>query len=210
MVERKGIKEIIADSFFELMEQKPICKISINEIAENAGVSRRTFYNNFLDKHELVDWIHWKINVEAGQRASKNATWKEQRINTLTLFYEKKTFYIRAYREPEYTVNFKEISSAMYKAIIRRYVNIDESMNFVLDFYAAGCASLIEDWVRSGLKKSPEEIAVLFELCLPKRLNEILNQNEKDEKPENIQERSEDKKSFKCPYWVSLTGLKIS
>lgn len=208
MVTRKNIKEIIADSFFELTKLKPISKISINEIVENAGISRRTFYNNFIDKYELVDWIHWKINVEAGKLASEAVSWKEQRIHTLTLFYEKKAFYTRAYREKEYTARFEKISSEMYKAIIRQYVDIDEELDFLLDFYASGCSFAIESWVSRSFKETPEEMAVLMEKCLPAGIEKILRQNENDIKTASAL-RDEDMFIFKEPCWVPHVGLTV-
>ena len=37
-------KKLLKESVFELMEQKPLNKITIKEICENADVNRTTFY----------------------------------------------------------------------------------------------------------------------------------------------------------------------
>lgn len=53
-------KERLMESVLELLEQRPITEISVGDIAENAGLSSRTFYNHFQDKHELVGYSYRK------------------------------------------------------------------------------------------------------------------------------------------------------
>lgn len=38
------------------MAEKPLDKISVIEIAQQAGVSRKAFYNHFTDKYDLINW----------------------------------------------------------------------------------------------------------------------------------------------------------
>ena len=56
----------IIDSFFYLLEQKPYEEITVVDIVEQAGCSRKTFYRAFSDKSALLnqylnkvmdDWI---------------------------------------------------------------------------------------------------------------------------------------------------------
>ena len=44
----------MAKSLKELAKTKPIDKITIKDITDNCGLSKRTFYHNFQDKAELV------------------------------------------------------------------------------------------------------------------------------------------------------------
>ena len=55
---RKTTKDILAESFLELAENKRIDKITITEITSNCGMSQPTFYNHFKDKYDLIVWIH--------------------------------------------------------------------------------------------------------------------------------------------------------
>ena len=54
MIERLSTKELLAKSLKELAQTKPIDKITIKDITDNCGLSKRTFYHNFQDKAELV------------------------------------------------------------------------------------------------------------------------------------------------------------
>ena len=40
----------------EIMKEKDVSKISISEVAEAAGVNRKTFYYHFNDIHDLLAW----------------------------------------------------------------------------------------------------------------------------------------------------------
>lgn len=47
-------KEKIRESFFELMRFVPYDKITVTDIVDGAGVSRRTFYRLFKDKKDIL------------------------------------------------------------------------------------------------------------------------------------------------------------
>lgn len=53
-----GISDLVAGKFeatlWELLQVKSIDKITVNEIVENSGFSKRTFYNHFRDKNDVV------------------------------------------------------------------------------------------------------------------------------------------------------------
>ena len=58
MQKRKPTKELIADSFLELSQQKNIDKITIKNITDNCELTPTTFYNHFKDKYDLIIWIY--------------------------------------------------------------------------------------------------------------------------------------------------------
>ena len=57
-MKRKTAKEILSDSFRELAETKSVDKITVRDITENCGYSPATFYRQFKDKYDLVEWIY--------------------------------------------------------------------------------------------------------------------------------------------------------
>ena len=50
-------KKRIAKSFKKLLTEQAFEKISVRQIMEDVGIRRQTFYNHFLDKYELLEWI---------------------------------------------------------------------------------------------------------------------------------------------------------
>ena len=57
-VKRKTAKELLAESFWELAEEKPIDRITVGEIVRNCGYSTATFYRHFKDKYDLIVWAY--------------------------------------------------------------------------------------------------------------------------------------------------------
>lgn len=50
-------KKRIAKAFVQLLSEKDFEKISVSQIMELSHIRRQTFYNYFLDKYDLVEWI---------------------------------------------------------------------------------------------------------------------------------------------------------
>ena len=49
-------KRALEASLKHLLLQKPLNKITINDIAEDCGINRMTFYYHFKDIYDLVEW----------------------------------------------------------------------------------------------------------------------------------------------------------
>ena len=57
-------KRDLADALEELLSQKNFDDITIKEISEKAMVSKLTFYNNFLDKNDLLMYLFHRYSEE--------------------------------------------------------------------------------------------------------------------------------------------------
>lgn len=58
-------KRALEASLKKLLLRKPLNKITINDITEDCGVNRMTFYYHFKDIYDLVDWILVEDATEA-------------------------------------------------------------------------------------------------------------------------------------------------
>ena len=70
-------KFAIAFAFKELLLEKSIDKITINDITEKCGINRQTFYYHFHDIYELIEWI---CETDADHVLKQNKTydtWQE-------------------------------------------------------------------------------------------------------------------------------------
>ena len=56
-------KELFRDAFFKLMKEKPIDQISVDELSEQAGLSRRTFYRHFKAIDDLLMY-HFRLQTD--------------------------------------------------------------------------------------------------------------------------------------------------
>lgn len=61
----------------KLLLQKPLNKITINDITEDCGVNRMTFYYHFKDIYDLVDWILVEDASKILEGRQSFETWNE-------------------------------------------------------------------------------------------------------------------------------------
>ena len=77
LIERLSAKELLAKSLKELAQTKSVDKITIKDITDNCGLSKRTFYHNFQDKAELV-LFEYSLNLSKVFNAeNKDLSWLE-------------------------------------------------------------------------------------------------------------------------------------
>lgn len=89
-------KQELSKSLKELMQTVPLERISVGDIAEQAGLGRNTFYYHFQDKYDLVNWI---FEVEAARLLRQKLTadnW-DVCLNTIEEYFRaNKSFYCNA------------------------------------------------------------------------------------------------------------------
>ena len=61
MEKQEKTKYKLAAAMKECMKTTPVDRITVTSIVEGAGVTRQTFYRNFLDKFDLINWYFGKI-----------------------------------------------------------------------------------------------------------------------------------------------------
>ena len=57
-LKKRTSKQIFAETLLELSKRMPVDKITVKQIVDESGLSLQTFYNHFLDKADLILWIH--------------------------------------------------------------------------------------------------------------------------------------------------------
>ena len=71
------LKECMADALINAMREKPFSKITINEITDQAGVNRSTWFRNFSDKNEAISfrlvrlWLRWADDHRSEEHTSE-------------------------------------------------------------------------------------------------------------------------------------------
>ena len=63
----------LAASMKECMKQMPVDKITVKNIVEGCGVARQTFYRNFLDKYDLINWYFDKLVLQSFEQIGRNS-----------------------------------------------------------------------------------------------------------------------------------------
>ena len=153
------LKECLADALIQLLETKPIEKITIPEIAGLAGVGRTTYFRNFNSKEEMLSfklialWERWAEEhaVKVKRRYSKE--------NALTFF--RFNYSIRALLSLMYS---RGLQSSLYSAfhIYMMPPHDAEPLEcYQSSFYSYGLFGLLDAWIVRGFRETPEQMAEL-------------------------------------------------
>lgn len=158
-------KQLMANSLKKLMLEKPLNKISIRELVDDCGVNRQTFYYHFQDIYGLLEWILEKEVLSIIDDNDKFLTWQEAGLYLLRYMESNSTILLCALNSLGRTAIkaflFSDIKNVATKYITHLASDIDvseEDFEHVVHYFTVCFGSLLEDWLSSGSKGSPEEL----------------------------------------------------
>ncbi len=163
-------KRLMAESLKKLMTQKPLNKISIREIVEDCGVNRQTFYYHFQDIYALLEWIVNQEIVSVLEDTENFLTWQDAGLYLLKYLEKNSTIVLCALN----SLGREAIKQFLYSDVVKVATQIitqissdisvdEESFNHVVHYYAISFGALLEDWLSSGMKRSPEEVIEILD-----------------------------------------------
>lgn len=85
-------KLTIANALLILLKTQPLNKITVTQITKEANLTRQTFYRNFEDKEDLVNWYFEKLCLDSFKEMADQTTLKEALIKNSLLFKAKTHF----------------------------------------------------------------------------------------------------------------------
>ncbi len=95
-------KLTIANALLILLKTQPLNKITVTQITKEANLTRQTFYRNFEDKEDLVNWYFEKLCLESLERNGGSNHFKKALIKKFTFIQSQNTFFKEAFKEDDY------------------------------------------------------------------------------------------------------------
>lgn len=173
---RAVTKNVLAESLIELTETKNIEKITIQDIVENCGTGRQTFYNHFTDKFDLINWVYKKNADDIFKIFTSDNSLHESIAKMCLLFLSKKKFFLRVYKMTDkysFTNYLFEYTKDFYiNSIANQFgkEEITDDLIYTIEFYSYGGVNMFKAWVLDGMKTSPEYMANMFFRNMPNDL----------------------------------------
>ena len=161
-------KKWLLASFFELLKTKDFQDISVTEVAENAGISRRTFYRMFKDKYDLLDYYTDQKLVQylnlLQSYVGKELSMKAILILFLNFWWDEREYVqILVHRGLFHVVSQKigQNASTVYRQFRAPWHIVGDAreIEFVTAFTFGGLWRVLEIWLSSKNPVQPEEIA---------------------------------------------------
>lgn len=164
-------KMLLRDSFLDLMQQKPVGKITVKELCDRAAVNRATFYAHYADIYGLYEEIERDLAQTIMQSLGStmaDSSLKDFSRDICRIIAENEKLclaFFGEYSDPELPLrvvdSLRESSKAMWKT--SRPDLSDTTLNRFYTFMANGSLAIIRSWVQSGMVDDSEDIARFIE-----------------------------------------------
>ena len=163
---RKAIYNVL----MELLLQKELHKVTVQEISDLADINRTTFYKHFLDIYDVYEKLTKIILSDVAGMLTQRGE------NTPSAFYHDMLNYVS-----EHAVYFTMIfspynTSGLYQNLLNMFIGIEglvlseqlgsdypeHILTFVVRYHVNGCFAVIADWLTSGFERSQDYIVQML------------------------------------------------
>ncbi|MCP1424714.1 AcrR family transcriptional regulator [Paenibacillus xylanexedens] len=164
-------RQTFINVFCDLYSQKPIEKISIQEIANQSGYNRSTFYQYFTDIYELLDCVEERIlksikEEMAGREFSTHTI--QDALQCLENAEEISV--LKAILGDYGSVHFVERlkREIPFERLIVDFPTDDVLAPYIIEFYISTLISMFRLWIRNDKDLSSEELIKLIDSLFSK------------------------------------------
>lgn len=181
-------------SLKNLLLQKPLNKITINDIAEDCGINRMTFYYHFKDIYDLVEWACIEDAAKALEGNKTYDTWQQGFLNIFNAVLENKPFIMNVY----HSVSREQVELYLYKLTYDLLIGVveeeasdmvvrDEDKKFIADFYKYAFVGIMLNWIKNGMKDDPQQIVDHLSILIHGDITRALNNFRTDRRISNAE-----------------------
>lgn len=168
----KYTKMVLKQGIVNLLKEKPISKITVKEICEEADINRATFYAHYTDQYDLLKQIENDLMADINQY-----------LNNISFHGNESELFQRMYKIFDYINDNSELCSVLLgengdsefqkdvmtmlqKQFISEWTKKKGiqtlDAEYIYSFIIIGCIGLVHMWLKDGMKKSAREMAELL------------------------------------------------
>ncbi|MDD4851001.1 MAG: TetR/AcrR family transcriptional regulator [Gemmiger sp.] len=175
-------KRALQASLKELLQQKPLDKITIADITEHCGVNRMTFYYHFKDIYDLVDWSceEEAMRVLAGNKTYD--TWQQGFLRIFEGALANKPFILNVY----HSISREQVESYLYQVTYSLLIDVveekaagmtirQEDKEFIAHFYKYAFVGVMLDWINRGMRDDPRQVVERISTLIHGDISKALN-----------------------------------
>ena len=161
---------------------KSLDKITINELAEDCGISRMAFYYHFKDIYDLVEWVCVEDGTKALQGKKTYENWQEGFCQIFEAVQENKPFIMNVYRcvdREQVEKYLKPLTDGLIMGVIdeqSKGITVrDEDKEFIARIYSYVFIGIMLDWIKDDMKEDPRLIIDKLALLIKDSVSVALN-----------------------------------
>lgn len=162
--DRRSLKtqKILKEGLAELLTEKELRNITVQEVSDKADVHRVTFYKHFYDIYDLYEQMEKEVLADLGLLILKfhdNPT--ENFGKELVDYIEKNPKYFKMIFSPHNTggmrCKFLNMIEGVFHLIQTEKCKVDFNDNrleYLSAFWSSGCVAVVEKWVQNDYAQS--------------------------------------------------------
>jgi AcrR family transcriptional regulator len=174
----KYTKMVLRESLIKLLKEKPISRITIKELCEEADINRVTFYAHYHDQYDLLKMMEKDLLNDINSYLDRFTLLSSDAdsVQTMTRIFEyidQNARLCQVLFGKNGDIDFlDEIMLIVQDRLVlegKSDGSIDQTTaEFIFVFAATGSIGLIQKWLTCEVKKTPMEMAALV-ISLTKR-----------------------------------------
>ncbi|MCD8054334.1 MAG: TetR/AcrR family transcriptional regulator C-terminal domain-containing protein [Lachnospiraceae bacterium] len=182
MAHRERTKRMLAQKLKEISLKVPLKSITVQMLASECDINRGTFYYHFRDMPDLINWIyHIEVTIPTHEFiCSCDADFSGISKTVLQKIYASRDFYTQAIRLD----GQNNLSDFMLEETISNWIllrdqfltkrglsfkglsaPLQEDFNSALMYFCYGHFFASQQWMRDGMKTSPEHFACMLDIA---------------------------------------------
>lgn len=158
-------KRALEQSLKNLLLKKPLTKITINDITEDCGISRMTFYYHFKDIYDLVEWACQEDARRVLENKRDYDSWTQGLLQIFEAVLENKPFVMNVYR----CVHQEQLEKYLKPQVDSLVLDIingesssatlrEEDKEFIARVYSHVFIGMMLDWIKEDMRSDPKQI----------------------------------------------------
>lgn len=170
-------QEAIKKALIELMSEKSLDDITIQDISDRANVSRGTIYLHYLDKYDLLDKLIEEQIEKMGEicEATSTAEYKDANLPWFE-YLEKNYFFFSTMLASKGAPSFRSKFQNFLIIEFKDEIDITNEKNqglqddILLQFIVTSYVGIVEWWIKNEMPKPPEVMAEQVGILLDRNL----------------------------------------
>ncbi|MCD7813316.1 MAG: TetR/AcrR family transcriptional regulator [Lachnospiraceae bacterium] len=157
-------KELIIQTVFELLNERPFSKITVKDIVERCGINRNTFYYYFRD---ITDAMEFSVKREMNRIMETHLEAEDVfdgLLQVMDMFSENKKALLHIYRSLDRAVMMREVDVlceymvSEYVLHAKDYIDIQnlspEDQRIIRNFQKCILEGVLLDWMEHGMNEN--------------------------------------------------------
>ena len=158
-------KKIIQEEFIKILNERPLNKITVKDIASACDINRNTFYYYYTDIYAILSEIFQTELQIVIDEYNDTLSWEESFIVATKFSLQNKTAIYHVYN----SMQKEELEDYLFNVsgnIMSRYVEkVSDGISassgdkkLISSFYQCALTEMVLRWIASGMKEDPDTI----------------------------------------------------